>query len=399
MSYNFSLMTNRRNTNSLKWDVKENELPMWVADMDFQTAPEIIEAIYKRTNHGIFGYNIVPDEFFHAIANWWHRRHHFKIQKDWMMFCTGVVPAVSSIVRKVTTVGENVLIQSPVYNIFYNSILNNGRHVLSSDLIYDGQEYHIDFEDLEKKLALPQTTLMILCNPHNPIGRIWDKEILERIGELCYKHDVIVLSDEIHCDLAEPGLEYTPFASVSEKCLKNSITCIAPTKTFNLAGLQTSCIVVPNERLRHKVNRGINTDEVAEPNSFAVTAAVAAFTKGEAWLEELREYIQENKNTANKFIRENIPNLYVVPSQATYLLWIDCSKVCLSSVELTDFIRENTGLYVSDGEEYGPNGSAFIRMNIACPRERLLDGLKRLEKGIKLYTKYKNEVSKLKYPL
>lgn len=385
MKYNFSLMTNRRNTNSLKWDVKENELPMWVADMDFQTAPEIIEAIHQRTNHGIFGYNIVPDEFFDAISNWWDKRHHFKIQKDWMMFCTGVVPAISSIVRKVTTVGENVLIQSPVYNIFYNSILNNGRHVLSSDLIYDGQEYHIDFEDLEKKLALPQTTLMILCNPHNPIGKIWDKKILERIGELCYKHNVIVLSDEIHCDIVEPGHEYVPFASVSEKCLKNSITCIAPTKTFNLAGLQTACIVVPNDRLWHKVNRGINTDEVAEPNSFATVAAVAAFTKGEAWLEELREYIQENKNITNNFIKENIPNLYVVPSQATYLLWIDCSKVCLNSVELTNFIRESTGLYVSDGEEYGPNGSSFIRMNIACPRERLLDGLRRLEKGIKLY--------------
>nr|WP_286207916.1 MalY/PatB family protein [Clostridium caldaquaticum] len=378
-------MTNRRNTNSLKWDVKENELPMWVADMDFQTAPEIIEAILKRANHGIFGYNIVPHEFFQAIANWWDKRHHFKIEKDWMMFCTGVVPAVSSIVRKVTTVGENVLIQSPVYNIFYNSILNNGRHVLSSDLVYDGQEYHIDFDDLEKKLALPQTTLMILCNPHNPIGKLWDKETLERIGELCYKHNVLVLSDEIHCDLVEPGHEYIPFASVSEKCLKNSITCIAPTKTFNIAGLQTACIVVPDERLRHKVNRGINTDEIAEPNSFAVTALVAAYTKGEEWLDELREYIKENKNTVNNFIRENIPNLYVVPSRATYLLWIDCSKVCSRSAKLTSFIRENTGLYVTDGEEYGPNGKTFIRMNIACPRERLLDGLKRLEKGIKLY--------------
>jgi cystathionine beta-lyase len=389
MKYKFSFMTNRLNTNSYKWDVKENELPMWVADMNFQTAPEIIEALHERTNHGIFGYNTVPDEFFHAVANWWSKRHQFQIKNHWMMFCTGVVPAISSIVRKMTTVGENVLIQSPVYNIFYNSILNNGRHVLSSDLVYDGQEYHIDFEDLENKLALPQTTLMILCNPHNPIGRVWDKETLVRIGDLCYKHNVIVLSDEIHCDLTAPGHEYIPFASVSEKCLINSITCIAPTKTFNLAGMQTACIVVPNEKLRHKVNRGINTDEVAEPNSFATIAAVAAFTKGEAWLEELREYIQENKKIANNFIRESIPNIYVGSSQATYLLWIDCSKICCNSVELTHFIRESTGLYVSDGEEYGPKGRAFIRMNIACPRERLMDGLYRLEKGINLYTIYK----------
>lgn len=387
MKYDFSLMTNRYNTNSLKWDVKENELPMWVADMDFKTAPEIIEAINNRVSHGVFGYTIVPDEFFNAIAQWWDKRHHFQINKEWMMFCTGVVPAISSILRKLTTVGENVLIQSPVYNIFYNSILNNGRNVLSSDLVYDGKEYHIDFDDLEKKLSLPQTTMMILCNPHNPIGKIWDRDTLERIGELCYKHGVLVLSDEIHCDIVMPWNEYIPFASISEKCLMNSITCIAPTKAFNLAGLQTACIVVPNEKLRYKVNRGINTDEVAEPNSFATTATISAFTKGEAWLDELREYIEENKNISYQYISERIPDLYVVPSHATYLLWIDCSKICSSSVELTNFIREKTGLYVSDGEEYGSNGTTFIRMNIACPRERLLDGLSRLEKGIKLYLK------------
>lgn len=389
MKYNFSFITNRYNTNSLKWDVEENELPMWVADMDFQTAPEIIEAIQQRTSQGIFGYNIVPDEFFNVIAHWWKKRHHFQIQNNWMMFCTGVVPAISSIVRKMTTVGENVLIQSPVYNIFYNSILNNGRHVLSSDLIYDGREYHIDFKDLEQKLSLPQTTMMILCNPHNPIGKVWDRETLNRIGELCYKYNVLVLSDEIHCDLVSPNHEYIPFASVSEKCLMNSITCIAPTKTFNLAGLQTSCIVVPNEKLWYKVNRGINTDEVAEPNSFATIATIAAFTKGEEWLEELREYIQENKDIVNTFIEENISDLYVVPSQATYLLWIDCSKISCNSVELTHFIRKNTGLYVSNGKEYGTNSNTFIRMNIACPRERLLDGLNRLKKGIELYQNQK----------
>ncbi|WP_315108946.1 MalY/PatB family protein [Clostridium intestinale] len=386
MKYNFSLLTNRTSTNSLKWDVKENELPMWVADMDFKTAPEIIEAINNRVSHGIFGYNIIPDEFFNVISQWWDKRHHFQINTEWMMFCTGVVPAISSIVRKMTTVGENILIQSPVYNIFYNSILNNGRHVLSSDLIYDGKEYTIDFDDLEEKLSMPQTTMMILCNPHNPIGKIWDRAILERIGELCYKHNVIVLSDEIHCDIVMPDHEYIPFASISEKCLMNSITCIAPTKAFNLAGLQTACIVVPNDKLRYKVNRGINTDEVAEPNSFSTTATIAAFTKGEAWLDELREYIEENKNISYKYISDRIPALYVVPSHATYLLWIDCSKICSSSVELTNFIREKTGLYMSDGEEYGSNGTTFIRMNIACPRERLLDGLKRLEKGISLYT-------------
>lgn len=387
MAYDFSKLTNRYHTNSLKWDVNKDELPMWVADMDFEAVPEIIDALHQRVNHGIFGYNIVSDEYFESIQNWWLKRHHYQIEKEWMMFCTGVVPAISSIVRKMTTVGENVLIQSPVYNIFYNSILNNGRHVLSSDLVYDGYEYHIDFDDLEKKLALPQTTLMILCNPHNPIGKIWDKETLIKIGELCAKHHVIVVSDEIHCDITAPHHEYTSFASVSETNLMNSITCIAPTKAFNLAGLQTACIVVANPILRHKVNRGINTDEVAEPNSFAVCATIAAFEKGGKWLDELREYIENNKQTAIEFIEKHLPQIHVIPTQATYLLWIDCSHVCDNSVDLVESIRQTTGLYLSDGLEYGENGKCFIRMNVACPLERLNDGLQRLKKGILAYQK------------
>ncbi len=388
--YNFSKMTNRFNTSSLKWDVKENILPMWVADMDFETAPEIIEALHKRVDHGIFGYNTICDNYYTSIQTWWHTYHHFDIDKDWMIFCTGVVPAISSIVRKMTTVGENVLIQSPVYNIFYNSIYNNGRHMISSDLVYDGKEYHIDFDDLEKKLALPQTTLMILCNPHNPIGKIWDYKTLDRIGQLCKKHHVLVVSDEIHCDITAPGQEYIPFASISQTNRDISITCIAPTKAFNLAGLQTSCIIVPNETLRHKVNRGINTDEIAEPNSFAVEASIAAFQKGRPWLDELKVYIQNNKTTAIKYIQMHLPDLYVAPSNATYLLWIDSSRVCSNSVELVEFIKENTGLYVSDGLEYGENGKQFIRMNIACPKERLMDGLERLKKGIKEYQNNKH---------
>ncbi|WP_154888269.1 MalY/PatB family protein [Longibaculum muris] len=382
MSYDFSKLTNRFDSYSMKWDVAPQVLPMWVADMDFETAPEIVEALHNRVNHKIFGYNIVPDEFFESIQHWWKKRHHFLMEKEWMMFCTGVVPAISSIVRKLTTVGENILIQAPVYNIFYNSILNNGRHVLSSDLIYDGHEYTIDFEDLEKKLALPQTTMMILCNPHNPIGKIWSQETLKRIGDLCARHHVLVVSDEIHCDIIAPGREYIPFASVSKTNLNNSITCIAPTKAFNLAGLQSACIVVENEVIRQKVNRGINTDEVAEPNSFAITAAMSAFNHGEKWLDELNIYIQNNKQIACQYIEENLPMLHVVYSEATYLLWIDCSKVTDDSVELVEAIKKKTGLYLSDGYEYGENGKAFVRMNVACPQMRLMDGLKRLREGV-----------------
>ena len=280
MRYDFDKMTDRRGTGSLKWDVPERELPMWVADMDFETAPEIREALRRRVEHGVFGYNVVTRDWYEAYQGWWGRRHHLEMEQDWLVFCTGVVPAISSAVRKLTTVGENVLVQTPVYNIFFNSIRNNGRNILESPLVYDGGEYSIDFGDLEEKLADPQTTLMLLCNPHNPVGKIWDRETLARIGELCARHHVLVLSDEIHCDLTDPGYEYVPFAAVSDVCRDNSVTCLAPTKAFNLAGLQTAAVMVPDSVIRHKLERGLNTDEVAEPNSFAVGAAVAASREG-----------------------------------------------------------------------------------------------------------------------
>lgn len=376
--YQFDKMTNRRGTGSLKWDVPERELPMWVADMDFETAPAITEELIRRAEHGIFGYSVVTEDWYTAYQNWWKRRHHLEIEKDWLIFCTGVVPAISSIVRKLTTPAENVLVQTPVYNIFFNSIYNNGRNILESPLCYDGEKYEIDFADLEEKLANPQTTMMILCNPHNPVGKIWDRETLKRIGDLCAKHHVIVVSDEIHCDLTDPGFEYVPFASVSETCREISVTCMAPTKTFSIPGIQTAAVMVPNPVLRHKVNRGLNTDEVAEPNVFAIGAAVAAFDKGEDWLEELRVYLWDNKQLVRDFIRERIPQIKVVPSQATYLLWLDCSQVTENATKLVEEIREKSGLYLTEGEEYGACGRQFIRMNTACPRERLIDGLNRL---------------------
>ena len=386
MKYDFDKLTDRRGTFSLKWDVKDGELPMWVADMDFETAPEIRKAIAERASHGIFGYTDVPEQWYDAISDRWNRRFGFRIQKDWLIFCTGIVPAISSAVRKLTTPAEKVLIQTPVYNIFYNSILNNGRNVIESPLIYQNGIYSIDFKDLEEKLSDPQTSLMILCNPHNPVGKIWDRETLAAIGELCKKHGVTVISDEIHCDLTAPGKTYIPFASVSETCAQISVSCIAPTKSFNIAGLQTAAVYVPNPKLRHKVWRGLNTDEVAEPNAFAVTAAIAAFTNGDEWLDELREYIEENKQTTDIFIKKYIPSLFLVPSEATYLLWIDCSKVTSDSVKLAEYIRSTTGLYLCDGAQYGEAGRQFLRLNIACPRARLEDGLERLKKAIDSYT-------------
>ncbi len=384
MKYDFDTPVNRRGTGSMKWDVSENELPMWVADMDFPTADAVRRAVERRAAHGIFGYSVVPDEWSSAYIGWWKTRHGFTMEKDWLIFCTGVVPAVSSMVRKLTTPAEKVLIQTPVYNIFFNSIRNNGREVIENPLIYENGEYRMDFADFEEKLSDPQTALMILCNPHNPVGRIWDRQTLARVGELCRKHHVTVISDEIHCDLTDPGAEYVPFAGVSRDCLVNSVTCLAPTKAFNIAGMQTAAVSVPDPWLRHKVWRGLNTDEIAEPNAFAVDAAIAAFTEGGEWLDQLREYVFENKETAREFIRESIPQIHMVPSQATYLLWLDCGR---PSPDLASYIREKTGLYLSPGGPYGGNGNRFLRLNIACPREVLRDGLARLKEGVESYEK------------
>lgn len=387
MKYDFETLIDRRGTNSLKWDVKENELPMWVADMDFQTAPEIIDALKERVCHGIFGYTIIPNPWHEAIIGWWKTRHGFKIKKEWLRFCTGVIPAIDCAIRALTNPEDKILMLTPIYNHFFISIEENKRIPVESRLEYDGSKYWINYEDLEEKLADQRTPLMILSNPHNPTGNIWDKETLEKIGELCRKHQVTVISDEIHCDLTDPGYDYTPFASVSEACAKNSITCIAPTKAFNIAGLQTAAVVIPNEGLREKVKAALEVGNSAEPGAFAIDAAVAAFTKGGPWLEELRGHILQNKQLVSQFIADHIPEVGVISSHATYLMWLDFSRITKNSTELCAWIRRETGLYMNVGEIYGGNGKKFARLNVACQKERLEDGLERLAKGIASYTK------------
>ncbi|MBQ8719578.1 MAG: pyridoxal phosphate-dependent aminotransferase [Clostridia bacterium] len=380
MKFDFDKLTDRRGTHSLKWDVGEGELPMWVADMDFETAPAVKAAIEARAKEGIFGYATVPDEFFLAVAKWWKTRHGVGFLPENMVYSNGIVAAISSAVRKFTTPAESVLIQPPVYNIFYNSILNNGRNILTSDLVYEGGEYRVDFSDLEEKLSRPQTSMMILCNPHNPVGKIWSREELARVGELCHRYGVTVISDEIHCDIVEPGREYTPFAAVNDCCADISISCISASKTFNLAGLQSACLVAKNPILRHKIWRAVNTDEVGEPNIFAMNANIAAFGECGEWCDALNEYIAENKRVAREYIAERIPNLFVPPSEATYLLWVDISRYSTDSVDFCRKLRAHTGLYLSDGAEYGGNGASFVRINLATQRQRVLDGLSRLER-------------------
>ena len=377
--YNFDAPPSRFGTTCFKWSCKETELPMWIADMDFEAAPEIRAALRKRLDHGIFGYDDLGEDWYEAYIGWWRDRHGLLMEKENLIFSAGVVPSISSLVRKLTTPNENVLIQTPVYNIFFNSIVNNGRRVLESPLVRAGSLWTVDFADLEEKLADPQTTLMLLCNPHNPVGRIWTREELARIGALCQKHRVTVISDEIHCDLTAPGKGYVPFASVDETCRSVSVTCIAPTKAFNLAGMHSSAVYAADPLLRHKAWRALNTDEVAEPNSFAGPAAVAAFTQGGPWLDALRAYVWANKRLVRDFAERELPGLRVTVSDATYLIWADVSELTDNVKDFTDRLRAETGLWVTPGTAYGRTGEGFFRMNVACPRSAVEDALGRLQ--------------------
>lgn len=380
----FDKLTNRFGINSLKWDVKKDELPMWVADMDFEVAPEIVEAMKERISNPTFGYNVIPEEWSESYIEWWKNEHNFEIKKDWIMFSTGVVPSISSIVRRITRPGERIVLLTPVYNIFFNSIVNNGRFVEESPLLYKNYKYEIDFVDLEKKLSNPLVTLLIFCNPHNPVGKIWSKEEIKKVVDLAYKYNVKIISDEIHCDIVEPNKKYNPLLSVDKKAEEIGIMLISPSKAFNIAGIQTSAIVIPNSNLRFQVFRGINNDEIAEPNSFAIQSSIAAF-KAKAWLTKMNQYVSENRGIVKEYLAKNIKDLILIESESTYLLWIDISSLSDDSVSFSQFIREKTGLRLSDGEEYGKTGKKFIRMNIACPKARVIDGLNRLKKAVELY--------------
>ena len=381
MNSRFDELLDRRGTNSLKWDVGPDELPLWVADMDFATAPPVLEAIGKKLELGVLGYQIIPDEYPAAVASWWKRRHGVDFAPETITLTTGTVPAISSMVRSLTQPGDSVVVLTPVYNVFFASIRNSGREISASRLLETAEGFNIDWEDLESRLRDPKTTLLIFCNPHNPTGTIWSAAELARVGELCADNGVSVISDEVHCDLTVPGTHYTPFAAASPTCAQLSATCVAASKAFNIAGIQSGAVVIANEHLRQHVVAGFNRDEVAEPNVIAVEASIAAYTQGEAWLEELREYLFANKAHAAAQINA-IAGLKTQPSPATYLLWIDVTGITADSSALTEHLRRTTGLVLSDGAEFDPSGPAHLRMNVACPRARLDDALTRLRAGI-----------------
>ena len=386
MTYNFDEVVNRKGSNSYKWDTNRNNevLPMWVADMDFKTAPPIIEALTQRVQHGVFGYANVPDAYYNAVIDWFDRRHQFPIEKDWMIYTIGVVPAVSAIILAMTQPGDKVIVQEPVYNCFFSSIRNNQCESVSNDLIYSNGKYSIDFDDLEAKAADPKAKVMLLCNPHNPAGRVWTKEELSRIGEICFRNNVFVVSDEIHCDLVHPGHKHIPFASLGERFLENSATCIAPSKTFNLAGLQVANIVAYDAEIRKKIDKAININEVCDISPFAITALIAAYThpESEKWLDDLKQYLWENSQIVKEFFAENLPQFPILPLEATYLMWIDCSVLNLTSDELLDKMIEAENIRLNEGIIYGKAGEGFMRLNIACPKETLQEGLQRTKRAL-----------------
>lgn len=377
--YNFDVIANREKVNSLKW-MHEGVLPMWVADMDFDTLDVVKEAICKRVQKGALGYTNTPEEYFVAFQKFFERHHRTTFEREWMIFSTGVVPAVSSLVRSLTSEGDKILVMTPTYNIFFNSIVNNKRVPVQTDLVFDGSDYQIDFEDFEKKVS--SCKMLILCNPQNPVGRIWTKEELSRIGELCKKHHVLVLSDEIHCDVVTPGKEYAPFLSASETCKEISVTCVSASKCFNLAGLQGALVVIPNKEIYERANRGLNRDEVAEGNAFVYDAFIAALNGGDEWLKEMNEYVYENKLFLKAFLEKNLPTLKYRFGDATYLAWVDVSEITKDGYAFCEYLKKNYKVYFSYGEEYGKNFKGFIRINLATNRATVEEGLKRLLLGV-----------------
>lgn len=381
----FDEIVPRRGTCSYKWDTASEEgvLPMWVADMDFRTAPAVTEALRRRVEQGIFGYTKVPPAYYTAVMEWFFRKHGWRMEREWMLYTSGVVPALSAIIKALTVPGDRVLVQTPVYTCFFSSIRNNGCEVVENRLLYVNREtYRMDFEDLEKKCADPTVKLFLLCNPHNPVGRVWTEEELMRLGEICLRHDVRVVADEIHGELVLPGYRYTPFASLSSEFQNQTVSCVSPSKAFNLAGLQIATIISAEASVRRKIDKAININEVCDVNPFGVEASIAAYTHGEEWLEALKGYLRENYSFLQSFFNTYLPQFPVVRLEGTYLVWVDCSALTLSSEKLAANLLEKEKLWVNAGSLYGEAGEGFIRLNIACPRQVLAEGLARLRRGL-----------------
>ena len=391
MNYNFDLCPDRKGTESVKWDEFPGTLPMWVADMDFRVAPEIQEALQKRLDHGVFGYELVPDNYFAVMNRWFASRHGWEgIGRENIVPTTGVIAAYSAAIKAMTVPGDKVLVMTPCYNAFFPAIRNNKCGQLESPLKFDGRHFIVDWDDFEAKAA--QAKVFLLCNPHNPVGRVWTREELLLMAEICRRNNVFVVADEIHCELTYPGHDYTPWATLPEQYVKNSVTCISPTKAFNIAGIQIANIFAADPAILAKMDRAINDNECCDVNVFGVTALQAAYDKGGPWLDALRNYLYHNARTVCCFLEDEIPGVVCPPLEGTYLMWLDCRCALKPgeplegfSERLANHLREKHGLVLSTGTIYGAAGEGFERLNIACPRTRLLDGLDRLKQGLISY--------------
>ena len=384
MKYDFDKIVARRHSGSYKWDtVPEDTLPLWVADMDFEVAPAVKKALADRVAHGVFGYTQVDDSYYDAVISWYERRHQWAVDRRWMLYTSGVVPAVSCAIKALTLPGENVLVQTPVYNCFFSSIKNQGCQIVENRLVRQDDSYVIDWDDFKCKCADEKTTVFLLCNPHNPAGRVWTREELAKMGAICSKHHVFVISDEIHCELVMPGHKFTPFAAVSEENLCNSVTLSSPSKSFNTAGLQIANIICKDEEVRRRIDRVINIFEVCDVNPFGPIALKAAYNESEDWLDALNEYIWGNYQLLRDTFAKQLPKLEVMRLEGTYLAWVDISSLGMTSDEVTEKLLRKGHVFVSDGTLYGKEaGEGFIRINLACPRAVLTEGLNRIVKTL-----------------
>lgn len=390
MEYDFSRPTDRRGTDSYKWDSapEADIIPLWVADMDFETFPAITEALQRRVAHGIFGYTRVPEAYYEAVCRWFKKRHGWHINREDIIYTSGVVPAVSAVIKALTLPGDQVIVQGPVYNCFFSSIRNNGCEMVSNSLIYNKEElrYEIDFDDLERKLKHERARLMLLCNPHNPGGRVWTRDELTRVAELCRKYGVRVVSDEIHCELTLYDNEYVPFGSLPDELSRDSITCCSPSKAFNTAGLQIANIVCRDAEVRNRIDRAININEVCDVNPFGVIALQAAYSdEGYEWLTQLRKYISANYDLLLERFARELPKCKVMRMEGTYLAWIDCSELHIPSDEIEEMLMHENKVWVNAGSMYGAEGAAFIRINMACTSELLNEGITRIVNGLGAY--------------
>ena len=396
MKYNFDEVTERRGTGCVKWDTEhpivnsqaliandKEMIPLWVADMDFKAAPAIQEAIRKRVEHGIFGYTHVDDSYYDAIISWFGRRYQWTIGREDILYTIGVVPAMSVAIKALTMPGERVLILSPDYNCFFSSIRNNGCEVVETVLQFSetNNRFEIDWQDFEAQCADEKTTVFLLCNPHNPTSRVWTKEELTRMNDICLRYHVKVVSDEIHCELIMPGHKFQPFAAVSEACRQNSVILNSPSKSFNIAGLQIANIICPRPEWRRRIDRAININEVCDVNPFGPVAVKAAYNESEDWLKELNQYLWGNYQALCTFATEHLPQWKVRPLEGTYLPWVDITATGMTSQEYADYLMQENHVWVNPGTMYGPqSGEGYIRLNIACPRSQLMEALERIGK-------------------